>query len=154
MIDFNFRLVQQIRLSQIHEISSRRLRVFNNHLKLNPLFKRFSDLCSSADHVKRVLVINVFIRRFFPAKFVSVYVMDQLHHRDSDRPGFEQLPVKHVNLHSTATDARVFLKCRLKYTTPEEHSSKTKIIQTLSIRIRIDVGRANQLEWSRRSASF
>src|SRR5215216_648172 len=94
----------------------------------NSLFKRISDLGRSADHVKRVLVVNILVRRYLPAKLVPVHVVDQLHHRDACEPRLERISIGYVNLHSAAGDSRMFLKSWLECAASEKHAGQSEAI--------------------------
>src|SRR6476619_2822862 len=107
------------------------------------LLKRFSDLCSAADHVEWVLVVYVLVRRHFPSEFAWIHVMGKLRHRDTREPWLKSITIQHVNLYSTTRDTSMLLKCRLKSAGPEEYAGQFEIIQRIGISIRVDVWCAN-----------
>src|SRR5689334_11434328 len=98
-----------------------------NRLERRSLFECFADLRGTADHVKWILVVNVFIRRHLPAELARVHVMRKLRHRDAREPWLEHVAIEHVNLYTATTHTRMLLKCRLKYATAEIHARQFEI---------------------------
>src|SRR5689334_3358562 len=125
-----------------------------NGLERRSLLECLSDLCGAADHVEWVLVVNVFIGRYLPAKLVRVHVVREFRHCDTREPRFEYFPIEHMNLHAAAAHSCMLLKCRLEDATAEEHARQFEIVQRFCVTIGIDVRRADKFKRLRGAASL
>src|SRR5215510_11177119 len=123
-------------------------------LQRSSLLKCLSNFRGAANHIKWILVVNVFIGRHFPAKLIRIHVMRKLRHRDAREPRFKHIPIEHVDLHAAATHACMLLKCWLKYATSKIHTRQLEFIQRLCVKIRIDVWRADKFKGPGSAATF
>src|SRR6476660_6267002 len=112
-------------------------------MKSDSLFKCFSNLIRSADYVERVLVVDIFVWWFFPAKIVWVKIVSCFHHCHSNAYRLEYISIRYVYMHSAACHSRMLLICWLKRAGAKANPLKLQCIQIVRILIWIYVRRAD-----------
>src|SRR5215207_7466634 len=118
-------------------------------LKRIPPLNRDSKALSAGDHVERVLIENVLVRRLFPTELLAVKVIKGLDDGQSrdNRPQCQS--VEHVYLDSAAGRARMFLEGRQKICGTEPDTGQTYSFESARENTRLYVRRADQLERAR-----
>src|SRR5688500_5300459 len=94
-------------------------------------------LCAR-DHVDRLLVVLVFIRRRLPTKTRRVRCAHLVDHGEAGENRFERLTIEDVNLAAATGDARVFLEGGFEYHGPEERTGQATFVQSLRKLLRVD----------------
>src|SRR6476659_5772444 len=104
------KLVKQVLLAELQKFFKLRLPACHNVVELYVVLKCFSNLVGPGNHIKRILVENVFVRWFLPAKMIAVKVKSHLYHRNACLYRFKGFSIEYVNLRSATSDAAVLLK--------------------------------------------
>src|SRR5205085_2979317 len=94
-----------------------------------PAFDGFTQTCRARNHVERVLIMDVFVRRLLPTKMLWIVRVSLAYNRHACRYRLELLTVCHMYLHPTATLTRMLLEGRLKITTAEIDAGQSMCVE-------------------------